>query len=330
MTEEAKLDDLISTARKAMKVEADAILAAADRINGNLLKAVEVILNHNGKVVVCGIGKSGHIGQKIVATLCSTGTQAVFLHAGDAAHGDLGIYAPGDPTIFISKSGATGELLRLIPMLRNFNSPIITILGNLNSPLAKEADVVLDARVPLEADPLGVVPTSSTTVALAIGDTLASVLMHARRFTEKDFARFHPGGQLGRNLNLTVKDVMQKMENVAAVGSNDPVHRAVIEMTEKPWGAACVLNEKGVLLGLVTEGDLRRSLQRYDDLGNLKVADIMTKSPVTATPDMSLKEALHLMEDRPSQIYVLPVVEKDSRKCLGLIRLHDIYQPTLY
>jgi arabinose-5-phosphate isomerase len=330
MTEESKLDDLISTARKAMKVEADAILAAADRINGNLLKAVEVILNHNGKVVVCGIGKSGHIGQKIVATLCSTGTQAVFLHAGDAAHGDLGIYAPGDPTIFISKSGATGELLRLIPMLRNFNSPIITILGNLNSPLAKEADVVLDARVPLEADPLGVVPTSSTTVALAIGDTLASVLMHARRFTEKDFARFHPGGQLGRNLNLTVKDVMQKMENVAAVGSNDPVHRAAIEMTEKPWGAACVLNEKGVLLGLVTEGDLRRSLQRYDDLGNLKVADIMTKSPVTATPDMSLKEALHLMEDRPSQIYVLPVVEKDSRKCLGLIRLHDIYQPTLY
>jgi arabinose-5-phosphate isomerase len=154
--------------------------------------------------------------------------------------------------------------------------------------------------------------------------------MHARRFTEKDFARFHPGGQLGRNLNLTVKDVMQKMENVAAVGSNDPVHRAAIEMTEKPWGAACVLNEKGVLLGLVTEGDLRRSLQRYDDLGNLKVADIMTKSPVTATPDMSLKEALHLMEDRPSQIYVLPVVEKDSRKCLGLIRLHDIYQPTLY
>ena len=191
-------------ARAVLDSEAQAIAAAANRLNGAISKAVELILNHPAKVVVSGVGKSGHIGQKIAATLASTGTPAVFLHAAEAAHGDLGIYTPGNPSILISKSGATAELLRLLPVLRQFQSSLIAIVGNLNSPLAQQADVVLDARVEREADPLNLAPTCSTTVALALGDALAVALMQARQFTDKDFARFHPAGQLGRNLWLAL------------------------------------------------------------------------------------------------------------------------------
>jgi arabinose-5-phosphate isomerase len=199
-------------ARAVIEDEARVLATVAARLDHHWNAAVEVLLNHKGKVIVSGIGKSGHVGQKIAATLASTGTPAVFLHAAEAVHGDLGIYTPGDPSILISKSGSTAELLRLIPILRQFRSPLIAIVGNLNSPMAKQADVVLDARVDREADPLNLAPTCSTTAALALGDALAVVLMQARSFTDKDFARYHPAGQLGRNLWLKVADVMHQDE----------------------------------------------------------------------------------------------------------------------
>jgi len=262
LAEEINLDDkqLIDIARAALDSEADAIRLAAKRLDGSLTKAVKLILNHDGKIVVTGVGKSGHIGHKIVATFNSTGTQAVFLHAVEAVHGDLGIYTPGDPTVLVSKSGSTAELVRLIPILRKFNSPLISIVGNLNSPLAQRSDVVIDARVNREADPLHIVPTTSTTVALALGDVLATTLMVARRFTEQDFAKFHPAGQLGKNLGLTAKDVMHREEHIAWVSENDSVKRVARSMTEFPLGAACVTDENGVFTGLITEGDLRRVL----------------------------------------------------------------------
>jgi arabinose-5-phosphate isomerase len=316
----------LRVAQEAMQVEAEAIAAAAARMNGDLTRAVEIILNHQGKVVVSGIGKSGVIGQKITATLCSTGTPAVFLHPAEAIHGDLGVYTPGDPSILISKSGSTEELVRLVPILRQFKSPLISIVGNLSSALAEDADVVLDARISREADPLGIVPTTSTIVTLALGDALASALMTAREFTEVDFVRFHPGGQLGRNLFLHVEDVMHRGDQVAWVEADTQLRDVVIAMTQRPLGAACVIDANHCLLGLITDGDVRRALQRYDDIRPLRARDVMTANPVSATPEITLGLAAQIMEDRSSQISVLPVTDPANAVCLGLIRIHDIYR----
>ena len=316
-------------AQAVMEAEAQALAAAAARLDTHLTKAVEMLLSHAGKVVVSGIGKSGHIGQKIAATLASTGTPAVFLHAAEAVHGDLGIYTPGDPSILISKSGSTAELLRLIPVLRQFQSPLIAIVGNLNSPMAKQADVILDARVDREADPLNLAPTCSTTVALALGDALAVALMLARRFTDQDFARYHPAGQLGRNLWLKVADVMHQNDAVAWVNPETPLRQVIIAMSQRPLGAACVVDGDFRLLGIITDGDLRRALLDHEDIRLLRAGDCMTRQPATITPEASLGEATRLMEDRVSQISVLPVVDTPRQRCLGLIRIHDIYQPEL-
>jgi arabinose-5-phosphate isomerase len=316
-------------ARGVLEREAQALTAVAERLDARWNQAVELLLSHQGKVVVSGIGKSGHIAQKIAATFASTGTPAVFLHAAEAVHGDLGIYTPGDPSILISKSGSTAELLRLIPILRQFRSPLIAIVGNLNAPMAKQADVVLDARVEKEADPLNLAPTCSTTAALALGDALAVALMQARRFTDQDFARYHPAGQLGRNLWLKVADVMHQDETVAWVKPEAPLRQVIIAMSQRPLGAACVVDPDRLLLGIITEGDLRRVLLTHDDIRGLRATDCMARQPITISPQASLKEATRLMEDRPSQISVLPVVDPVSQRCLGLIRIHDIYQPEL-
>jgi arabinose-5-phosphate isomerase len=316
-------------ARKVLELEAQALATVAARLDNNLARAVTLLLEHAGKVVVSGIGKSGHIGQKIAATLASTGTPAVFLHAAEAVHGDLGIYTPGDPTILISKSGSTAELLRLIPVLRQFQSPLIAIVGNLNAPMAKQADVILDARVEREADPLNLAPTCSTTVALALGDALAVALMMARRFTHQDFARYHPAGQLGRTLWLKVADVMHQNDAVAWVTPDTPLRQVIIAMSQRPLGAACVVDEDFRLLGIITDGDVRRLLLTHDDIRLLDATNCMTRQPVTITPEASLREATRLMEDRPSQISVLPVVDSLNHRCLGLIRIHDIYQPEI-
>ena len=311
-------------ARAVMEAEAQAILAAANRLGDEIGHAVRLIIGHRGKVIVTGIGKSGHVAHKIAATLCSAGTPAVFLHPAEATHGDLGVYTPGDPTILLSRSGSTEELMRLVPVLREFNSPLIGILGNRHSWLARNVDVVLDAWVAREADPLNLAPTSSAAVALVLGDALAVALMRARGFTHEDFARYHPGGQLGRNLRLRVADVMHTGGDVPWIAIDTSLREVVIRMTQRPLGAAPVVDEHYRLCGLITDGDLRRALLANDDIRTLRASDVMTAHPVKVSASASLKEALQLMEDRPRQISVLPVIGA-GEACVGLLRIHDIY-----
>jgi arabinose-5-phosphate isomerase len=311
-----------------MRIEAEAIQKASERLDGGFSRAIEILGGHSGKIIVSGLGKSGYIAQKIAATLSSTGSPAFFLHPADAAHGDLGVYTPGDPTILISKSGATLELLRLIPILREFHSPLIGILGNLNSALSRELDVVLDAVVEREADPLDLAPTASTAVALALGDALAAVLMKVRDFQPLDFARNHPGGQLGRNLWLHVADVMHGPGRVAFVQPSATLKEVVIAMTQFPLGAACILDEQNRLVGIITDGDVRRAFRKYDDIRLLTAEQVMVSTPSTIAPDATLGLAVERMEKRASQISVLPVVADDG-ECLGLLRIHDVYQANL-
>ena len=319
----------VEAARHAMEIEAQAVAKAAQRLDGNLSCAVDLILGHPGKLIVSGLGKSGLVARKIVATLCSTGTPAVFLHAAEASHGDLGLYSPGDPTLMVSKSGNTAELLQLIPFLRELPSRRIGILGNPASPLAAAMDVVLDASVEREADPENLAPTASATVALALGHALAVALMRARNFSLEDFGRYHPGGHLGRSLRVTVREVMHGRGEVAWARPEDSLKQVVIEMTHHPHGAACVVDAAQKLAGLITDGDVRRALQAHDDIRDLRAADVMTAKPATIAPETRLQEALRMMEDRPSQISVLPVVESATGVCLGLLRLHDIYRAGL-
>ena len=320
--------DLKIIAASILKTEASELLQAAERVSESIVDAAKLIDNHNGKVMICGLGKSGLIAQKIAATFCSVGRKAVFLHAVDALHGDLGIFEAGDPTIVISKSGSSEEIVRLIPILKEFESPLIGIVGNMNSSIIDDLDIVLDASVDNEADPLGIVPTSSTTLTLSIGDALAGVLMSVKGFNKNDFARFHPSGSLGKRLLLTVENIMQHISNVAVVNKSDKLRKVVIAMTEKPNGAA-IVKCKNDGFGLITDGDLRRCLAEGEDIDLLDAERIMTTDPVSISSNSSVDNALKLMEDRRSQISVLPVVSEENGECLGLIRLHDIYQTRL-
>ena len=318
---------LLEIARSAMLAEADAIRAAAAKLDDPLIVAADLILREAaGRVIVTGLGKSGLIGRKLAATLASTGTPALFLHPAEAAHGDLGIVRMGDPVLMISKSGTTAELMRMVHAFRELKSPLIGILGNLSSPLAREMDVVLDASVVREADPGGFVPTASATVALAVGHALALILMESRGFGPAQFAHLHAGGQLGRNLKLRVQDVMQSGDEIAWVSPGDSLKQVVIAMSERPMGAACVVDQRRVLRGIVTDGDVRRALRQHDDIRALSASEAMTAQPVTVDPHALLLDALSLMEDRPSQISVLPVVDAEG-VCHGLLRLHDVYEP---
>ncbi len=317
-------EEWLAAARTAMEIEAGAVARAAARLGGELIRAVELIRAHPGKVVVTGIGKSGHIARKIVATLCSTGTAAVFLHPAEAVHGDLGIYTPGDPTVLVSKNGSSPELLSLVPLLREFHSPLIGILGSAAAPLAAQLDVLLDASVEREADPHNLAPTASAVAALALGDALAIALMCAGNFTREDFGRYHPGGQLGRNLRLSVREAMHGRDEVARVSPEASLKEVIIAMTLQPLGGACVVAADGALAGFITDGDLRRALTTHDDIRGLCAGDVMTRKPVTIGPEVSLGAALDLMERRPSQISVLPVVN-EAGQALGLLRIHDIY-----
>ena len=302
------------------------LLQVSKNIDQDIQSAAELIINNSGKVVVCGLGKSGLIGQKIVATLCSTGTRSVYMHAAEAIHGDLGIYNPGDPTILISKSGNTEELVRLIPILKEFQSPLIAIVGNMDSFIAKNSDIVLNGTVVKEIDPLGVVPTTSSLVALAIGDALASVLMVQRGFDKKDFARNHPGGELGKQLALKVESVMHPLNDVAQIDKNDSISSCASKMTKKPLGAALHLDNDR-LKGIVTEGDLRKSIASTSDLSN-SILEFINNNPISINPSISILDAMKVMEDRHSQISCLPVIDSDG-KCLGLVTLHDLYQTKL-
>jgi arabinose-5-phosphate isomerase len=319
--------DSLATGRSSMEMEAEAIACASRRLDDQFACAVRLIEKHQGKVVVTGLGKSGFVAQKLSATLCSTGTPAVFLHPVDALHGDVGIYAPGDPTILLSKSGTTLELLRLIPVLRGLSSPMVGIIGNRVSPLGKEMDIVLDASVRAEADPFNLAPTASSAVATALGDALALAVMQARKLTAEDFAQRHPAGQLGRNLRVTVRQVMHSGDEVAWASAASSMKAVIIAMNRCPLGAACVMGPDGELQGVITDGDLRRALEKVDEIRDVTAGDVMTARPVTVNPGATLQDALRLMEDRPSQISVLPVVE--GGRCVGLVRLHDLYQTDL-
>ncbi|NJL92899.1 MAG: KpsF/GutQ family sugar-phosphate isomerase [Anaerolineae bacterium] len=320
------MTDLAARAEAARDVllrEARAIHQAASRASEGIAQAAELILAHDGKVILSGIGKSGHVARKIAATLCSTGTPGVFMHPAEAVHGDLGLYTPGDPTILLSKSGTTSELLNLVPILHGFHSPLIAILGNPTSPLGQLVDVVVDASVQMEADLHNLAPTSSSTVAMAAGDAIAVLLMQGRGFTPEDFARYHPAGQLGRNLRQQVREVMQAGPDFPFVQPTDTLKQVMIAMTRRALGAACVVDGACQLQGIITDGDLRRALLLHDDIRLLQAYQIMTRHPVTIGPGQLLREALLLMENRPSKISVLPVVEGPT--CIGLIRIHDIY-----
>ena len=302
------------------------LLEVSQNIDQDIQQAADLIINSSGKVVISGLGKSGLIGQKIVATLCSTGTRSVYMHAAEAIHGDLGIYNPGDPTILISKSGNTEELVRLIPILKEFKSPLIAIVGNVDSFIAKNADIILNGTVEKEIDPLGVVPTTSSLVALAIGDALASVLMVQRGFDKSDFARNHPGGELGKQLALKVESVMHPLNEVAQIDENDSISSCASKMTNMPLGAALHL-ENNILKGIVTEGDLRKSIASTNDLSN-SILNFVNCNPISINPSISIQDAMKLMEDRRSQISCLPVIDSEG-KCLGLVTLHDLYQTKL-
>ena len=321
---QSEKQEWLSVARAAIEIEAASLARAAARLDQELIRAVDTILAHPGKIVVTGIGKSGHIARKIVATLCSTGTPAVFLHPAESVHGDLGIYTPGDPTVLLSKNGSSRELLALVPILRELHSPLIGILGGKGSPLAGQMDVLLDASVEREADPYNMAPTASAVTALALGHALAIALMCARRFTPREFSRVHPGGQLGRNLLLAVREAMHSGEEVAMVPPGASLKEVIIAMTRRPMGGACVVAADGTLAGFITDGDLRRALTTHDDIRELRAEDAMTRAPVTIGPDATLGDALERMERRPSQISVLPVVD-DAGRALGLLRLHDVY-----
>jgi arabinose-5-phosphate isomerase len=323
----AQLEDKVlamAAARAAMDQEAAAIRRAGDRLGESFLAAVSIVLQGSGRLVVTGVGKSGLIARKIAATLTSTGLPACFLHPVDAFHGDLGICCAGDTVILLSNSGSTAELLNLMPWLRQRGCSLVAIVGNMDSALARGVDVALDASIPSEADPCGIVPTCSAAVALALGDALACALMAVRRVSPADFGMLHPGGKLGRDLRTTVAEVMHRDAEVARTGRHASLKEVVIEMTRHPLGAAVVLGPGSLLEGLITDGDIRRALERHDEIRTVKAADIMTPRPITIGPEATLREAMILMESRASQLSVLPVTD-DRNVCLGLIRVHDLY-----
>jgi arabinose-5-phosphate isomerase len=316
-----------------LRAEADAIGKAASRLQASDIDSViELLANCRGKVVLLGIGKSGIIAQKIAATMTSSGTAAVYLHPSDALHGGLGIVTADDVVIMLSNSGETDEVLELLPYLKRRQVPLVAIVGNIKSTIAQRADAVIDASVDQEACPLNLAPTASTTVALAIGDALAMTLMQAKGLTENDFASNHPGGQLGKRLTLRVADLMHSGAENPTIGTEAAWMEIVSAITHYGLGAVNVIDSNGRLTGIITDGDLRRSLQRIGArevaFANIKCDELMTRDPVVTNPEMLAFEALRLMEDRPSQINVLPVVDGDGT-CVGLIRLHDIVRSGL-
>lgn len=313
----------LKSAQESLSRVLEGITLLKDGLDSSFGEAVDTILGIPGKLVVCGVGKSGLIGQKLAATFSSTGTPAVFLHAVEALHGDLGLVSEGDAALLISNSGST-ELVRLLPFLRQRNLPVISIIGNAQSPLGDGSDIVLKAHAPRECDSHNLVPTVSTSVSLAIGDALAVALMQAREMTPNDFAMHHPAGQLGRNLSMRVCDVMQPLDVLAIVQQETPLRDLVIALTDRPQGGALVLGGEDRLLGIVTDGDVRRALQDQEDVFSLKAVDIMTVMPVSVEADEILLNAIALMENRKRQISVLPVT-KDGR-CVGMLRLHDAYR----
>lgn len=317
----------LDMARRVLQIEADAVAALGERLGDGLgydfLRALELILSCRGRVIVSGIGKSGHVGRKIAATLASTGTPSYFVHAAEAVHGDLGMITQDDVLIALSYSGENDELLTIVPLIKRQGARLIAITGNVQSPLAREADVHLDASVKEEACPLNLAPTASTTAALALGDALAVALLDARGFSASDFARSHPGGALGRRLLTHVRDVMRPALDVPKVTEGTQVPEAITAISKGGMGMTAVLSEGGTLSGIFTDGDLRRAMEKFGDLRNTSVGEAMTSKPRTILPGRLAVEAVQLMEEH--KILQLLVVDDRGELC-GALNMHDLFR----
>ncbi|MFC5693962.1 KpsF/GutQ family sugar-phosphate isomerase [Pseudomonas sp. GCM10022186] len=313
--------DLTKSAKRTIQLEREAIDALLQRIDGDFVRACELILACKGRVVVVGMGKSGHIGKKIAATLASTGTPSFFVHPAEASHGDMGMITPDDVVLALSNSGSTAEIVTLLPLIKRLGITLISLTGNPDSALAKAAEANLDARVDQEACPLNLAPTSSTTAALVLGDALAIALLEARGFTAEDFAFSHPGGALGRRLLLKVENIMHGGDNLPNVVRGTPLREALLEMTRKGLGMTAVLESDGRLAGIFTDGDLRRTLDKGVDVRLASIDEVMTAHGKTVRPDMLAAEALKIMDDH--KINVLVVVDTDDRP-IGALHIHDM------
>lgn len=321
--------DILSRAREIFDLEIEAAQAVRDRLDEHFVEAVKAILNCDGKVILVGAGKSGIIAHKIAATLRSVGIVSLFLHPGDAAHGDLGMVSDGDVVILISKSGETGEVYDLVPALRSHGATLIAMVGETASRLANSADIWVDIGVEREACPIGLAPTSSTTVTMLTGDAIAAVLMQLLNVTPDDFARNHPGGSLGKRLLLAVRDLMHSGDDNPVTTCGIPMSEILVEMTQTRLGGINVVDESGHLLGLVTDGDIRRGIQKHGrEFMDVSVESVMTPDPIHVHEKDKAIDALLMMEHRPNQIMVLPVVNEDE-KCVGLLRLHDLIRAGL-
>ena len=311
----------VSLARRVLRIEADAVAALAARVGEDFERAVEIILARRGRVIVTGVGKSGHIGRKMAATLASTGTPAYFVHAAEAAHGDLGMITPEDVVIALSNSGSSEELLTIVPLVKRQGARLIAMTGRPDSPLALEADAHLDAAVAEEACPLNLAPTASTTAALALGDALAVALLDARGFAAEDFARSHPGGALGRRLLTHVGDVMRPAAAVPRVPADAPLTQALLAMTAGGMGMTAVVGDGDVPVGIFTDGDLRRALEKGCDVRTARVSEVMTRSPRSIGPGALAVKAAEVMERvRITQLLVLD----ESGGLAGALTTHDL------
>lgn len=317
-------DVMLEQARQVLRMEAEAVLEQVERIDEHFKAAVEMIMTCPGRTVITGMGKSGIIGRKMAATLASTGTPSFYLHPAEGIHGDLGMVTEGDVVIALSNSGETGEVLHILPSLRRIGAKLIAMVGNPNSTLAKNSDIVLNVGVTREACPLGLAPTSSTTAALAYGDALALALLSKRKFTASQFAVFHPGGSLGRKLLLTVEDIMHSGTENPLVKADISVQDALFVITDKGLGAVSVVDDDNKMLGVLTDGDIRRGLSKGVDFLKRPVTELMTASPKTITKEKLAAQALHIMEsNRPKPITVLPVVDAENH-VIGLLHMTDL------
>jgi len=316
----------IEKGKQVIRIEAQSIAALIDKVNGSFAQAVQIIFEAKGRIVITGMGKSGIIARKIVATMNSTGTPAIFLHPSDAVHGDLGMVRGEDVVICISKSGDTQEIRQLIPMFKRIGVPVISMLGTLNSPIGKESDVVLDISVAEEACPLDLAPTSSTTATLVMGDALAITLLEKRNFSKEDFAMFHPGGNLGKRLLLKIEELMTSGTQVPIVSLSTSLKDSILEMTTKRLGATCVVDEKGKLCGIITDGDLRRLLQGTTDVSAVTADQVMTRKPKTILLGALAASALREMEN--FNITQLIIVDQEHHP-VGMVHLHDLVKAGL-
>lgn len=318
------MDNMLEHAQEVLRMEAEAILELIPRVDASFEAAVKLVMESKGRLIITGMGKSGLIGRKMAATLASTGTPSFFLHPAEGIHGDLGMVTSDDVVMALSNSGETGEVLNILPSLRRIGAKIIAMVGNPNSTLGKDADVVLNVGVSKEACPLGLAPTSSTTACLAYADALALALLECHHFTAKQFAVFHPGGSLGRKLLLTVGSIMHKGEENPVVPGHCTVQEALFVITDKGLGAVSVVDDDDKLQGLLTDGDIRRGLRKGVDFLARPVTELMTKTPKTITEEKLAAQALHIMESNiPKPITVLPVVD-DAMHVIGLLHMTDL------